>query len=204
MVSLCPAAPLPSGPWSSLLKPWSRSRQRIPVVPSQQSNREEKGQSPGRSVPAHRAGGWEWPQNPAAPAWRRGTRSCTASWDEGAWCSGQQAWSILPHGLCGDTSSQGMLGFSSLGGRKIVHIIFCRLQAKSCSFYLQNPFQVIDLSKTTRMGKGNKALASWQLKSPRIYVACIPQICLQMLTHTPRFSLIKMLLVFWGFLEKYF
>lgn len=65
-----------------------------------------------------------------------------------------------PTGCVGDRSSQGMLGFSSWGGRKIVHIIFCRLQAKSYSFYLQKLFRAIDLSNTTLMGKGNKNLAS--------------------------------------------
>lgn len=101
---------------------------------------------------------WEWPQNPAAPAGCGGTRSRAESGDEGSRGSGHGG--SRPMGCARTGQSQRMLGFSSWGGRKIVHIIFCRLRAKSQSFYLQKLFQAIDLSSTTHTGKGNKNLAS--------------------------------------------
>lgn len=117
----------------SLVKSQSRNKWRIPVVhPAKQLGRDR----------ALGTGVWEWPQGSAAPAWCQGSRSPTRA--EMKALDMQLAWWILPHGLCRDRVSQGMLGFYAWGARKIVHIIFSRLQAKSYSFYLQKLFQAID------------------------------------------------------------
>lgn len=154
-LSFCSPA---SGTQSSSLKSWSRNRQRIPVLPSQQSNWEgaEKGQNPGHSVLAHRAAGNDHKtlqhqhvaREPGAMR-RVGMRAPST----------QGTVDPVPRAVRGQVKPRNAW-LLLLGQRKIVHIIFCRLQAKSCSFYLQKLFQVIDSSKTTHIGKGNKALAS--------------------------------------------
>lgn len=96
---------------SAVLTPYTpqgRSGRRIPVLPS--------------SSNATWTRPWHQRQEgkPGAP-WRSGTTGTA----DAAPRAGR------------DRSGQGMLGVSSCGGKKIAHIICCRLRAKSCSFYLQ-------------------------------------------------------------------
>ena len=160
----CCSPPLQSMVLFTPLKPQSRNRERIPVLPPSSSKATGKGQRRGRALDTvcrhTELGGWEWPQNlqhqcdagePGA-AWRAGMRAPgTRGSGHGGSC---------PTGCAGTGQAKECLASPPRGGRKIVHIIFCRLQAKSYSFYLRKLFQAIDLSNTTHMGKGNKNLAS--------------------------------------------
>lgn len=139
--NLCPAAPSPLLLWS-LFKSQSRNKWRIPVVPPSSSKTTRKRQSPGQRCLGMATGLCSSSRSSSIVV--PGKQEPQESWDEGTRHLGQPAPCILPHGLCRDRASQGMLGFCSLGGRKVVHIIFTRLQAKSYSFYLQKLFQSID------------------------------------------------------------
>lgn len=144
---------LPSGPRSFSLKPCSRNKWRIPVLPPLSRTATGKGQSSGHNVLGRVAGRLGMATELCSITWCGATGSLLDRQGGVTRYSGQHARCILPHGLWGVKTSQGMLGFPSWGARKIVHIIFCRLQAKSYSFYLQKLLQAIDLIKTTHMGK---------------------------------------------------
>jgi len=108
-------SPVVRGPLHS--EPQSRDRQRIPVLPSQQSNGEgaAQGQSPGRCVLTHRAGQLGMAQNPAAPARRRGARSHAESRAEGTRHSGGSC----PTGCAGTGQAKECLASPPGGGERL-------------------------------------------------------------------------------------
>lgn len=154
---------LPSGPRCFSLQPCSRNKWKIPVLPPSSRTATGKGQSAGRSVLGHGAGSWERPQNSAAPAWCGGTRSLLERQGGGTRYSGQQARCILPHGLGGDRSSQGMLGFPSWGQKRLFILFSVDFRLSHTHFIYRNCFKPLTWATLLIWVKGNKNLASWQL-----------------------------------------